>query len=137
MATCKKRKYEDENRGFRQELEETFAFIERSRKPLCLICNTVLNHFNVSNLKRYYFTDHRHFHCEYPPESEIRSHKIKSLKSSAQCQMTILTALGKEADVANEASYAIAWNIARSKRPCTDGEFIKESVSQVASILDW
>ena len=101
-----------------------FAFIERSRKPLCLICNTVLNHFKVSNLKWHY------------PDSEICSHKIKSLKSSAQCQMKTLTAFYKEADITTEASYVIVWNIVRSKHSHTNGEFIKENILQVASILD-
>ena len=72
-------RYEDENRGLCQELEEKFAFIERSGKPLCLICSTALNHYKVSNLKRHYDTDHGLVHCEYLPESEIRSHKMKSL----------------------------------------------------------
>ena len=40
--------------------------------------------------------------------------------------MTTLTALSKETDVITEANYAIAWNIARSKRPYTDGELMKE-----------
>ena len=39
----------------------------------------------------------------------------------------------KEADVTTEASYAMAWNIARSKRPYTDGESMKENIT---SILD-
>ena len=34
MATCKKRKYEDESRGFRQEWEEKFAFMEKGEKPV-------------------------------------------------------------------------------------------------------
>ena len=38
--------------------------------------------------------------------------------------MTILTEFSNEAGVAIEA---IAWNIARSKRPYTDGEFMKEN----------
>ena len=50
--------------------------------------------------------------------------------------MTILTASSKEADVTTEASYAIALNIARSKCPYTDGEFMKENTSRVDSILD-
>ena len=40
--------------------------------------------------------------------------------------MTIFTAFSKEVDVTTEAGYAIAWNIARCKRPYTDGEFMKE-----------
>ena len=76
-----------------------------------------------------------HFHCEYPPDSEIRSHKIMSLKSLAQCQMTILTAFSKEADVTTEASYAIAGNIIRSIHPYTAGVLMKENILQVASTL--
>ena len=50
--------------------------------------------------------------------------------------MTTLAAFYKEADVTTDASYVIAWNIVKSKRPYTDGEFIKESILQVAFILD-
>ena len=102
-------------------MEENIAFIERSGRTLCLICSTVLNHFNVSNPNRHNGTSHGHINCGYQPESEIRSRKIKSLKSSSQCQMTILIAFSKEVDVTTEASYAIAWNIARSKCPYNDG----------------
>ena len=45
--------------------------------------------------------------------------------------MRILTALSKEAEVTTDTNYAIAWIIAH-----TDGESIKENISQVASILD-
>ena len=50
--------------------------------------------------------------------------------------MTIFTAFNEETDTITETSYAIAWNIARIKRPYTDGEFMKENTLQVASILD-
>ena len=56
------------------------AFIERSGKPLCVICNTMLIDFNDSSLNRHYDTNHGHFHCRYPQESEICSHTIMSLK---------------------------------------------------------
>ena len=82
---------------------------------MCLIFNTVLNHFKASNLKRHNDTNHKHFHGDYLPDSEIRSHKIKLLKSSPQCQMTTLIALCKEADVTTcqgRLLYVIAWNIA-------------------------
>ena len=62
MATCKKRKYEDENRQFRQEWEEKYAFIERSGKPLYLICIAALSYSKVSDLKRHYDSNHGHFY---------------------------------------------------------------------------
>ena len=68
--------------------------------------------------------------------NQIRSHQIKSLKSSAQCLLTILTAFSKEADVTTEASYAIARNIIRSIRAYTYGETTQENILQAASILD-
>ena len=42
--------------------------------------------------------------------------------------MTTLTTFSKDADVAIEASYVIALNNSRSKRPYTDGEFMKENI---------
>ena len=64
MATCMKKEYDDENRRFRQEWEEKFSFIERSERPLCVICNTVLNDFKVGSPKRHYDTNHEHFHYD-------------------------------------------------------------------------
>ena len=51
-------------------------------------------------------------------------------------KITTLTIFCKEAGVTIEASYVIAWNIARSKRPYTGGGFIKEHILQVASIFN-
>ena len=50
--------------------------------------------------------------------------------------MTILTVFSKEVDVTTAISYAIAWNIARSKRPYIDGEFTRKKYLQIASTLD-
>ena len=61
MATCKKRKYEDENRQFRQELEEKSAFIERSGKPLSLICNAALSYLLLGQLLQL-FLHFKNFH---------------------------------------------------------------------------
>ena len=84
IVTCKKRKYKDKNRGFRQEWEETLAFIDRVGKSLCLTYHAVLNHSIFGNLKRHYDTNNGHFHRGHLPKSEICPHKIKSLKCSAQ-----------------------------------------------------
>ena len=51
-------------------------------------------------------------------------------------QQTLLSAFSKEGVTSTEASYAIAWNIARAKRPYSDGDFIKKNIEEVISILD-
>jgi hypothetical protein len=42
----------------------------------------------------------------------------------------------KEADVTAEAGFILAFNIARAKRPYTEGEFVKKNIAQVISVLD-
>jgi len=42
----------------------------------------------------------------------------------------------KEADTTAEASFIISWNIAWSKHPYPDGEFVKTNISEVIAVLD-
>jgi len=42
----------------------------------------------------------------------------------------------KEAETIAKASFAISWNIARSKHPNADGEFVKQNVPAVIAVLD-
>jgi len=41
-----------------------------------------------------------------------------------------------EANDSVEASFVIAFNIARAKRPYTDGEYIKKNILNVISVLN-
>jgi hypothetical protein len=58
------------------------------------------------------------------------------LKSSLNSQQTLLTTFSKEADTTTEASFVISWNIARAKRPYSDGEFVKKNIAEVGAVLD-
>ncbi|XP_065675845.1 SCAN domain-containing protein 3-like [Hydra vulgaris] len=42
----------------------------------------------------------------------------------------------KESNITTEVSFIIAWNIAKSKHPCTNGEFVKQNLFDVISVLD-
>ena len=44
--------------------------------------------------------------------------------------------LSKESDATIEASFLISWNIARSKHPYSDCEFVKKNISDVVAVLD-
>ena len=46
------------------------------------------------------------------------------------------SSFSKESNITTGASFVIAWNIARVKHPYTDGEFIKQNISDVLSVLD-
>jgi hypothetical protein len=131
-----KRKYEDENRKFKAEWEEDFVFVERNGKPMCMICEVILSQLKASNLKRHYDANHGSFSQQFPAGSELRRTKILSLKANLNKQTKVMSNFIKEADVTTEAGFIIAFNIARAKRPYTDGEFIKKNIGQVISALD-
>ena len=132
----KRRKIEDENRTYQVKWEDNFAFKENGNKPMCLICSAVLANNKKEGVKRHYETNHQKFSSDFPLKSEVRKLKIQSLKLNLSGQQTLLTSFRKEADIATEASFLIAWNIARAKHPYSDGEFVKKNISEVLSILD-
>lgn len=131
-----KRKYEEEGRIFKAEWEDEFVFVEKNGKPVCLLCQVTLAHFKASNLRRHYETKHASFNQQFPPDSELRRTKILSLKAKLNNQTKVMSMFMKEADVTTEAGFIIAFNIARAKRPYTEGEFIKKNIFEVISALD-
>ena len=46
------------------------------------------------------------------------------------------SSFSKESNIITEASFIIAWNIARVNHSYTDGEFVKQHISDVLSVLD-
>lgn len=132
----KKRKYEQENRSFNNEWEENFFFIDNNGKALCVICNSTVKNYKASNLRRHYETNHPQFSNQYPPNSKLRSDKLASLKSNLNKQQSTLMTFSNQANNMAEASFVIAWNIARAKRPYGEGEFIKKNLEDVLKVLD-
>ena len=95
---------------------------------MCLICNTELAHNKSGNVERHYETKHINFSEEYPLNSNHRKNKIELLKTMINNQINF-SSFSKESNITTEASFVIAWNIARVKHPYTDGEFIKQNIS--------
>ena len=52
LENSEKRKYEKENRSFKMEWEDDWAFIMQEDKPLCLICKKLLSQNKGDNVKR-------------------------------------------------------------------------------------
>ncbi|XP_067420895.1 general transcription factor II-I repeat domain-containing protein 2-like [Emydura macquarii macquarii] len=130
---CKnKRKYEEEHRMFLAEWESLYFFVERNGKPLCLICQTSLAHFKSSNLQRHFNTHHANIDREFPKGAELRSHKLKTLKSQIEKQTQVFRKFAKHSQTVTYASYQVAWNIARAKKPYNGGEFVKKCLADVS-----
>ncbi|XP_071055046.1 EPM2A-interacting protein 1-like [Onthophagus taurus] len=132
----RKRKYADENQNFNEEWEEDYAFIEKNGNAVCIICNSTVNNYKVGNLKRHYEKLHSEFISEYPAKSELRIKKLQSLKSSINNQGNFMSKFTEESKCVTEVSFKIAWNIARAKRPYTEGDFIKQNIIDTIKSLD-
>lgn len=123
-----KRKYEEEHRTFLTEWESLYFFVERNGKPICLICHAALAHFKASNLQRHFSSLHPNIEQEFPKGTELRKHKLVALKSQAEKQMQFFQKFTKHSETVTLASYQLAWNIARAKKPYNEGDFIKKCI---------
>lgn len=132
----KKRKYKEENRGFQEDWTEKFLFIDNNNKSMCLICKINISNYKVSNLRRHHEGSHPNFLTQYPLNTKLRTDKIQSLQSALLNQQDILSSFSRGDASVTEASFLVAWNIARFKRPYGEGEFIKKNMEEVIKILD-
>jgi len=92
MACSKRRKFDDENRSFKEEWIEQYAFIlpTASSKPLCLMCSETIALVKSSNMKRHYETKHSGFEKKYQQGTEERKYKINQLKSQYERSTIVL-----------------------------------------------
>lgn len=131
-----KQKYEDEHQTFLSEWEELYFFVERNGKTLCLICQTSLSHFEASNLERHFSTHHTNLAKEFPKGTELRKRKVNAMKRQSEKQKQLFRKFTKHSETVTLASYQLAWNIARAKKPYSKGEFIKSCISNVIDIVN-
>lgn len=118
-----------------EEWEDAFFFIERNGKALCLLCSTMISHFKASNLQRHFSTLHANIDKELPKGTELRKQKLSTLKSQVKRQSQMFQQLTKHAETVTLASYKMAWNIARAKKPYNEGEFLKQCFADVIETL--
>ena len=59
MSIPKKRKIEEEHRGFKDRWTETYFCIQNGDKVSCLICNETIAVLKECNIRRHYDTKHK------------------------------------------------------------------------------
>lgn len=126
MATKKKqRKTEDDNREFKVEWTETFAFIENlDGLPTCLICQEKLAHNRKSNLERHFTTKHMSFSTKYPV-GDARKKAVEELQKHQEKSSSVFNNWMQSSSNVNIASFVVSQEIAKRGKPYTDGEYIK------------
>ncbi|KAK9977291.1 hypothetical protein ABG768_019112 [Culter alburnus] len=131
----KKRKVDNENRVFNPAWQMDFAFAEIGGKPMCLICQKTIAVLKRANLQRHHEQLHPDFSVAYPQSSDLRSQKVQTLLAVFHAQRSMFRGIIKSADNITEASFRVAWNIAKAKRPATEGEFLKDTFMDCAESL--
>ena len=117
--------------------ERLYFFVEGNSKPFCLICQASLAHFKALNLQRHFRSLHANINREFPKGTELRKRKLITLKSQAEKQIQVFQKFTKHSETVTLASYQVAWNIARAKKPYNEGELIKKCLPDIVEIMSF
>ena len=137
MACSKKRKVDSENRSFKDEWKDKYAFIPpaKSSKPICLTCSESIAVVKSGNVKHHYETKHGNFEKNYPQNTETRTRKVNQLKLQYERSTNVLTNSMTLQERAVECSLKVAWILGRHKKPFSDAETVKECMLEVTETL--
>ncbi|XP_060788258.1 general transcription factor II-I repeat domain-containing protein 2-like [Neoarius graeffei] len=131
----KKRKIADENRGFKEEWTDAFAFIANAEGlPACLICNEKLSNNKKSNLERHFQLKHAKFAADRPVGTE-RKGAIAMLVEKFEGRENSFKKWITSPNSTTTASFVAAREIIRCGKPFTDGEYMKESLVKISEHL--
>lgn len=87
------------------------------------------------NVERHFTSVHSNFSKDFPAGTNLRQEKVRERKSSLQRQQALFTKPTKRANAATEASFKVAYILAKHKKPFTDGAIVKEAMSAAAETL--
>ena len=84
------------------------------------------------NFKLHNETKHSYFEETYPQNSELRTTKIKELKSSYQATSRIIvTSMTQK----QKATLRVTWVLGRHKKPFSNTEIVKASMTEVMDTM--
>uniref|UniRef100_H2ZWP1 HAT C-terminal dimerisation domain-containing protein n=1 Tax=Latimeria chalumnae TaxID=7897 RepID=H2ZWP1_LATCH len=126
---AKKHKVDCENRVFQECWESDYLFIENNGKPVCLQVLCVPKEFNLS---RHYKALHEEKFKKYCGESRVAI--ISEYKKKLKNQTGLFTKWSKVQSSSIATSYAMALELAKSKKPFSDGTIVKKMNFETVSL---
>ena len=132
-----KRKVDSENRGFQARWEAEYMFTEVKGKPICLLCGDSVSVMKEYNLRRHYETSQKHTDRETYKnmDTEQKQQKVEELKRCLKSQQSLFTKAKSQAEAAVKASFIVAHEVAKSSRPFTEGDFLKQCMVKVCDTV--
>ena len=125
----KARSLQQENRAFQSDWEEKYFQIEVDNKAHCLLCPVVISSVKSFNIKRHYEKHSTKYDCY---QGESRKRKLESLKSAWNQQTNMFKASTESEDI-TKTSYKVSHLLARSMKPYSDGEIMKQAIVTFAT----
>jgi len=132
--SSKKRKVDSEWRIFKDEWTWKNFFTVFRDKP-CLICNETVAVYKEYNISRHFNSKHNYVKVRAMTEEERKQKADQRKKLSGQ--QSIFKKRNSSEQAATHASYVVAYNIAKSNKALSDGEFVKRCMLKVCDILSW
>lgn len=126
----KKRKIESENRAYKDRWESDYLITNNNGKLQCLVCMQVVSVPKEYNMKRHYSTLHEEKYQSYTGES--RNILISEFKKKLKQQTGIFTKISHGQSSALYASYVVSLELAKAKKPFTDGNLVKKCAIEMA-----
>ena len=118
---------------FQEEWSLKYFFIRSGEKALCVICNETVAVMKEYNLRRHHQSKHQEKYAHL--EGEVRAEKFAKLQNQLTSQRTLFSKSSNENESLTKASYKVAYVLAKSGKPFTDGEVVKECLLEVAEEL--
>ncbi|XP_076684327.1 general transcription factor II-I repeat domain-containing protein 2-like isoform X2 [Andrena cerasifolii] len=127
-ASSSKRKAPHAIAPFKPSWEEAYLFTEHEGSIKCLACLKLFSCVKSYNLKRHYDANHAKDYANLKGEERLQVIQIlKENISQAENNVPVIDELSDfiNKEEAVRCSYKIAFKIAKSSRPYTNGEFIR------------
>lgn len=129
-----KRKIDRENRSYKESWESDYLIVNNNGKLQCLVCMQVVSVSKEYNMRRHYSTMHENKYATYTDES--RRILVADLKKKLKQQTGMFSKILHSQTHSLYASYAVSLELARAKKPFTDGNLIKKCAIEMAKAFE-
>ena len=129
----KKRKVDSECRVFNTEWTTKYFFTEVRSKAVCLICQEAIAVLKEYNISCHFSTMHANYANNQ--STQERTATAQRLAASLQAQQNTFQRQTAVQESSKKATYLLAFKLAKTSKPLSKGEFLKECMGETAGIL--
>ena len=133
MGEKRRRKIDNERRQSQEEWSFKYFLIKSAEKAGCVICNEILAVLKEYNLCRRYQSKHQS-NCSQL-KGKVRAEKLAKLQHQIIAPRSLFTNSSNENESLTQASYKVAYVLAKRGKPFTDSEIVKDCLLEVAGEL--